>query len=77
MAGQSDYLPPGLLFNRGVLTQEQRDLEQLFLRACGLIKNHYAQKTTRTAITDAINAAPGNYREHFRARLNYWCDCIV
>ncbi len=38
MAGQSDYLPPGLPFNRGNWTQEQRDLEQFDLRACGLVR---------------------------------------
>lgn len=37
MAGQSDYLPPGLPFNRGAWTQEQRDLEPFDLRACGLV----------------------------------------
>ncbi|WP_447869898.1 hypothetical protein [Serratia fonticola] len=72
MAGQSDYLPPGLPFNRGAWPQEYRDLENLDLRASGLIKNLYARKVTRKAVEEAIDAVPENYREHFRARLNYW-----
>ena len=47
MAGQSDYLPPGLPFNRGAWTQEQRDLEQFDLRACGLVRDLFARKITR------------------------------
>lgn len=72
MAGQSDYLPPGLPFNRGAWPQEYRDLENLDLRASGLIKNLYARKVTRKSVEEAIDAVPENYREHFRARLNYW-----
>ncbi|MDQ9128756.1 hypothetical protein RDT67_20260 [Serratia fonticola] len=72
MAGQSDYLPPGLPFNRGAWPQEYRDLENLDLRASGLIKNLYARKATRKAVEEAIEAVPELYREHFRARLNYW-----
>lgn len=72
MAGQSNYLPPGLPHNRGLWPQEYRDLENLDLRASGLIKNLSARKIQRTAVTDAINAVPEKYRDHFRARLNYW-----
>lgn len=72
MAGQSDYLPPGLPFNRGAWPQEYRDLENLDLRASGLIKNLYARKVTRKAVEEAIDAVPEQHREHFRARLNYW-----
>ncbi|MFC0227438.1 hypothetical protein [Serratia aquatilis] len=72
MAGQSDYLPPGLPFNRGAWPQEYRDLENLDLRASGLIKDLYERKVTRTVVEEAIKAVPENYREHFRARLNYW-----
>lgn len=54
------------------LATECRDLEKFDLRAGGPIKNLYARKTTRTTVTNAINAVPENYREHFRARLNYW-----
>ncbi|MEI7110265.1 hypothetical protein [Serratia sp. TMDUHS_CL] len=74
MAGQSDYLPPGLPFNRGTWTQEQRDLEQFDLRACGLVRDLFARKITRTKVLVAIEEAPEQYREHFRARLNYWRD---
>ena len=72
MAGQSDYLPPGQPFNRGNWTQEQRDLEQFDLRACGLIRDLFARKITRNTVLVAIEVAPEQYREHFRARLNYW-----
>jgi DNA polymerase-3 subunit theta len=72
MAGQSDYLPPGLPFNRGAWPQEYRDLENLDLQASRLIKNLYARKVTRTDVLDAIEAVPEQHREHFRARLNYW-----
>ncbi|WP_447875602.1 hypothetical protein [Serratia fonticola] len=72
MAGQSDYLPPGLPLNRGLWPQEYRDLENLDLRASGLIKNLYARKVNRVVVEEAIGAVPENYREHFRARLNYW-----
>lgn len=70
--GQSDYLPPGLPFNRGAWPQECRDMEHYDLRASGLIKDLYASKTTREKVQEAIEAAPAEYREHFRARLNYW-----
>ncbi|MHA7847261.1 hypothetical protein [Serratia sp. D1N4] len=74
MAGQSDYLPPGLPFNRGAWPQEYRDLENLDLRASGLIKDLYAGKIVRTKVLIAIEEVPEKYREHFRARLNYWRD---
>ncbi|UAN53451.1 hypothetical protein KGP26_10500 [Serratia sp. JSRIV002] len=72
MAGQSDYLPPGLPFNRGAWPQEYRDLENLDLWASSLIKDLYARKVTRAVVEEAIKAVPENYREHLRARLNYW-----
>ncbi|WP_346827755.1 hypothetical protein [Serratia inhibens] len=72
MAGQSDYLPPGLPFNRGQWPQEYRDLEQYDLRASGLIRDLFARKITRTKVLVAIEEAPERYREHFKARLNYW-----
>lgn len=72
MAGQSDYLPSGLPFNRGQWPQECSDLEQYDLRASGLIRDLYARKITRTKVLVAIEEAPERYREHFKARLNYW-----
>ncbi len=72
MDGQSDYLPAGLPFNRGNWPQEYRDLENLDLRASGLIKNLFAGKSTRRAVELEIEKVGENNREFFKARLNYW-----
>lgn len=72
MSGQSDYLPPGLPHNRGEWPQEFRDMEWLDLRANQLINQLIAGKTLRRNVEKELNTVAEQYREHFRARLNYW-----
>lgn len=72
MAGQSDYLPPGLPFNRAEWSQDYQLKEHYDMRAAGLVRQLFGKKVTREAITQQIYATPESYREFFRARLNYW-----
>ncbi len=72
MTGQSDYLPPGLPHNRGEWPQEYRDMEWLDLRACYLVRMLSECRIPRTNIVREIETVEEKYREHFRARLNYW-----
>ena len=72
MAGQSDYLPPGLPFNRAEWPQDYQIKEHYDMRAAGLVRQLFGKKITREAITQQIYGTPETYREFFRARLNYW-----
>ncbi|MEI7143273.1 hypothetical protein WCT84_06745 [Pectobacterium brasiliense] len=72
MSRQSDYLPPGLPHNRGEWPQEFRDMEWLDLRANQLINQLIAGKTLRRNVEKELNTVAEQYRDHFRARLNYW-----
>jgi hypothetical protein len=42
------------------------------MRACGLIRELFAGKKTRRFIELEIEKVDEQYREHFKARLNYW-----
>jgi hypothetical protein len=72
MAGQTDYLPPDLPLNIGLWPQEYQDKQYLDMRACGLIRELFAGKKTRRFIELEIEKVDEQYREHFKARLNYW-----
>ncbi|WP_336817818.1 hypothetical protein [Cedecea sp. MMO-103] len=72
MAGQSDYLPPGLPFNRAQWPQEYQAKEQYDMRAAALVRQLFERKTTRAAVVQQIDATPDNYRDFFRERLNFW-----
>ncbi|ELW8974044.1 TPA: hypothetical protein PXJ37_002733 [Yersinia enterocolitica] len=74
MAGQSDYLPPGLSYNICLWPQEYQEKLNLDLRASGLIKNLYERRTHRAHVLEAIERVPVHYREFFKQRLNYWRD---
>ncbi|ORJ47822.1 hypothetical protein B2M27_24025 [Kluyvera intermedia] len=74
MAGQSDYLPPGLPLNRAKWPQEYQLKEHYDMRAAALIKQLYAKKVPRAAINQQLSETPESYREFFRERLNYWRD---
>ncbi|QCT20814.1 hypothetical protein FEM41_14735 [Jejubacter calystegiae] len=72
MAGQSDYLPPGLPFNRAKWPQECQLKEHYDMRACALVRQLFDKQITRGAILAQIDRTPETYREFFRDRLNYW-----
>lgn len=72
MAGQSDYLPPGLPFNRAKWPQECQLQEHYDMRAAALVCQLYERKVTRQTVIQHIDATPESYREFFRQRLNYW-----
>lgn len=72
MAGQSDYLPPGLPLNRAKWPQECQLQEHYDMRAAALVRQLYERKVTRQAVIQHIDATPESYREFFRQRLNYW-----
>jgi len=72
MAGQSDYLPPGLPHNRALWPQECQIKEHYDMCAAAMIRQLYEKKMTRLAITEQLDATPEPYREFFRERLNYW-----
>ncbi|TKI02574.1 hypothetical protein [Martelella alba] len=72
MSGQSDYLPPGLPFNRGLWPEEYRQKEYLDMRASGLIKQIGSGKSTLRNVELEIEKTNAEYREFFRGRLNYW-----
>ncbi|MEH0874625.1 hypothetical protein QM999_07820 [Pectobacterium cacticida] len=72
MSGQSDYLPPGLPHNRSEWPQEYRDMEWLDLRANQLVNQLIAGKVLRRMVERELDTVAEQYREHFRARLNYW-----
>lgn len=72
MGGQSDYLPPGLSFNRAKWPQEFQLKEHYDMRAAALIRQLYARKIPRGTVQDELNRTPETYREFFRERLNYW-----
>ncbi|WP_254989317.1 hypothetical protein [Enterobacter roggenkampii] len=72
MAGQSDYLPPGLPFNRAKWPQEFQLKEHYDMRAAALVRQLYEKKTTRYAVVKQIEETPESQREFFRERLNYW-----
>ncbi|AUU90240.1 hypothetical protein C2U55_14705 [Enterobacteriaceae bacterium ENNIH3] len=74
MAGQSDYLPPGLPLNRAKWPQECQLMEHYDMRAAALIKQLYEKKVPRAAISQQLSETPESYREFFRTRLNYWRD---
>jgi len=72
MAGQSDYLPPGLPLNRAKWPKELQIKEHYDMRAAALVRQLYGRKTTRGVVLQQIDATPDSYREFFRERLNYW-----
>jgi hypothetical protein len=71
MAGQSDYLPPGLPLNRAKWPQECQIKEHYDMRAAALIRQLFEKKVTRQFIVDRLQRrrkATGS----FSARLNFW-----
>lgn len=54
MAGQSDYLPPGLPLNRSKWPQEFQLKEHYDMRAAALVRQLYEKKTTRYAVVQQI-----------------------
>lgn len=72
MAGQSDYLPPGLPFNRAKWPQECQLKEHYDMCAAALVRQLYERKVTRQTVIQQIDATPESYRDFFRQRLNYW-----
>ncbi|KMJ46922.1 hypothetical protein AB204_01115 [Xenorhabdus khoisanae] len=76
MGAQSDYLPAGLPHNRGLWPQAYRDLENLDLKASRLIKQLKLRKISRATIFMEIEKTPGDQREFFRTRLNYWREVM-
>lgn len=72
MAGQSDYLPPGLPLNRSKWPPEFQIKEHYDMRAAALVRQLYEKKVTRHAVIQQIEATPESQREFFRERLNYW-----
>lgn len=67
MAGQSDYLPPGLRHNCELWPQEYQDLENLDLYASGQNHDLYARRIIRTKVLVALEEVPERYWEHFKA----------
>ncbi|HID4048094.1 hypothetical protein ACRS85_21610 [Pluralibacter gergoviae] len=72
MAGQSDYLPPGLPFNRAEWPQDYQLKEHYDMRAAALVRQLFEKRVTRQEIIQQIDATPESYREFFKTRLNYW-----
>ncbi|EBS2232023.1 hypothetical protein CBJ89_001966 [Salmonella enterica subsp. enterica serovar Essen] len=72
MGGQSDYLPPGLPFNRAKWPQEFQLKEHYDMRAAALIRQLYEKRISRGTVLEELKRAPDEYREFFRERLNYW-----
>lgn len=72
MGGQSDYLPPGLPFNRAKWPQEFQLKEHYDMRAAALIRQLYEKRISRGTVLEELKRAPDEYREFFRKRLNYW-----
>ncbi|MGK0735961.1 hypothetical protein ACSFCT_04090 [Yokenella regensburgei] len=72
MAGQSDYLPPGLPFNRAEWPQEYQLKEHYDMRAAALVRQLYEKKVTRASVVQQIESTPESYRDFFRERLNFW-----
>ena len=66
MAGQSDYLPPGLPLNRAKWPQECQLKEHYDMRAAALIRQLFEKKVTRQFIVESIAATPESYREFFK-----------
>lgn len=72
MAGQSDYLPPGLPFNRAEWPQDYQLKEHYDMCAAALVRQLFEKRVTREEIIQQIDATPESYREFFKTRLNYW-----
>ncbi|WP_407084784.1 hypothetical protein [Pluralibacter gergoviae] len=72
MAGQSDYLPPGMPFNRAEWPQDYQLKEHYDMRAAALVRQLFEKRVTRQEIIQQIDATPESYREFFKTRLNYW-----
>ncbi|EAY0927128.1 hypothetical protein AH714_08650 [Salmonella enterica] len=72
MGGQSDYLPPGLPFNRAKWPQEFQLKVHYDMRAAALIRQLYEKRISRGTVLEELKRAPDEYREFFRERLNYW-----
>lgn len=72
MGGQSDYLPPGLPFNRAKWPQECQLKEHYDMRAAALIRQLYARKIPRGTVLEELKRTPEAYREFFKTRLNFW-----
>ena len=72
MAGNADYLPPGIPFNRAQWPQDLQLKEHYDMRACGLISQLYDHKVTRGFVMAQLERTPETYREFFRQRLNVW-----
>jgi len=72
MAGQSDYLPPGLPHNRAKWPEEFQLKEHYDMRAAALVRQLYDRKKSRFEISAQLEATPDSYREFFRERLNFW-----
>lgn len=72
MAGQSDYLPPGLPFNRAEWPQDYQLKEHYDMRAAALVRQLFEKRVTRGEIIQQIDATPESYREFFKERLNFW-----
>ncbi|CAM3715887.1 hypothetical protein ROSI111154_18500 [Rouxiella silvae] len=52
-------------------------MENLDMRASGLIKNIVLKKITRGSVEQQIKQVDERYRDHFKARLNYWREYHV
>ncbi|HAP0966050.1 TPA: hypothetical protein IR824_002843 [Escherichia coli] len=72
MAGQSDYLPPGLPHNRAKWPQEYQLKEHYDMRAAALNRQLFEKRIPRGSVIEQIGMTPDTYREFFRERLNYW-----
>ena len=72
MAGQSDYLPPGLSHNRAEWPQDYQLKEHYDMRAAALVRQLFERRVTRDVVIQQIDATPESYREFFKTRLNYW-----
>jgi hypothetical protein len=73
MAGQSDYLPPGLPLNRAKWPPECQLMEHYDMRAAALIKQLYERKfRALPLISNSVKRRRAT--GIFRARLNYWRD---
>lgn len=71
MAGQSDYLPPGLPLNRAKWPQECQIKEHYDMRASALIRQLFEKKVTRQAIVEQIGSDAGKLPGVFQRTIKF------